>query len=421
MISGASRQWKNRALAAFGLTLLLASGCRSKPSPSTTAGSVNGNPPPAAQGQLTYIQIDVGQGDSELIVAPDGHAMLVDAGPPGREKAILSALQQNGVQKLDYLVESHPHSDHIGSMRKVIEQGPPVDIFLASGYQHNSQVQTRLLETVRDKVIHKGKLVKAGDHFTLGNQVTFDVLEPERPLLKGTDSDPNNNSVVLRINHGNVHFLLTGDMEEPERERLLGSSVDFQSDVLKVSHHGSHNGTDLGFVRRVRPQAALISCEVSNDYKHPHGEALDALNQERVTVYRTDLQGNITVRSDGQSISITTEKQAAVPLTLDGKTTAARLGDRTPAPTKSDEGDLVSPETSSSSHPHARKAGSRDSNAPSPTTSEATGPIIANRNSKVYHLQGEGTRLPAPENRVYFQSEDEAKRAGYRPAQPRSR
>jgi beta-lactamase superfamily II metal-dependent hydrolase len=404
------------------LVLASFSGCRFKTNPASAPSN------PMGAGQLTYVQIDVGQGDSELIVSPDGHAMLVDAGPPGVSDKILAVLRRYGVTRLDYLVESHPHADHIGSMRQVIEGGPEIGTFLASGYRHNSQVQVQLLRAIRDKKI-QGRYARKGDHFTLGDQVTFDVLQPENPLLHGTASDPNNNSVVLRITYGDTHFLLTGDMEEEERERLLTTRIDFQSDVLKAAHHGSRNGIDLGFLRRTRPQYAIISCAVGNDYGHPHPEALSLLNAQRVKIFRTDLEGNLTLTSDGRGIVVSSEKNSPLPVTLSGKETASKMGEVTPRAAP-DEGDLASPPEGNRSRSlsPSTETGQDRRNAPGATTppSEATtsvsgdasgeGAVIGNRRSKVYHLKGMGGALPSPGNRVYFHSEAEAKKAGYHPS-----
>ncbi|MBW3625502.1 MAG: MBL fold metallo-hydrolase [Armatimonadetes bacterium] len=410
------------------ILLLLAAflGCRPQSPPQT--GVSNDVAPVSGEGRLTYVQIDVGQGDSQLIISPDGHAMLVDAGPPGSADEILETLREYGVEKIDLLVESHPHADHIGSMRQVIERGPPVETFLASGYRHNSQVQANLLREIRDRKT-RGKLARKGDVFKLGEHVTVEVLQPEKPLLKGTESDPNNNSVVLRVGYGNTHFLLTGDMEAQERARLLTTREDLQSDVLKAAHHGSHDGIDPGFVRRVRPEYAILSAELGNDYGHPHEETIRILRDSNVEILRTDLHGAITLTSDGNQLAVRTEKNPSVPVTLTGKETAARLGEP-PSRNRSDKGSMDSPreredtrDRRTKSPVPSRREGTREKagesrarvSPPGPRREER-GPVIGNRRSKVYHIEGGGTNLPGPENRVYFGSEAEAREAGFRPA-----
>lgn len=392
------------------LLLALVAGCRPSSPP------VNASAPLPGEGVLTYVQIDVGQGDSQLILSPDGHAMLVDAGPPGAAEEILAVLKQYGVERLDYLVESHPHADHIGSMRQVIEEGPPVETFLASGYRHNSQVQARLLREIRDRKI-TGRLVRKGDTFQLGSYVTVKALQPEQPLIKGTESDPNNNSVVLQVAYGNTRILLTGDMEREERARLLTIKDDIQSDVLKVAHHGSHDGIDLGFIRRVRPKYAVISAERGNDYGHPHEETVKILKNAGTHILRTDLHGTLTLTSDGSSWNVMSEKNPPVSVNLTGREIEKRLGRARPATEESEPSSPPgSKEAKRDRQPDRRTGGVVETRSDPDSREEKEGSIIGNRNSKVYHVQGSGTTLPAPKNRVYFRSEEEASEAGFRPA-----
>jgi competence protein ComEC len=385
--------------------LPLSCGRRASPGPAAL-------PPGPVAGQLVYTQIDVGQGDSELIVSPDGHAMLVDAGLPGNAERIMAVLRERGVTRLDLAVASHPHNDHIGSMDDIVRQ-VLIGQFLDSGFNYGSAAQRRLLEALKERHV-PFKLARPGQSYPLGERVTLAVLAPRDPLLKGTDSDPNNNSVVLKVLYGGVRILLTGDMEEAERERLYADNADLAAEVYKVAHHGSHNGTDRELLERVRPRVALISCAVGNDYHHPHAEALEALASAQVAIYRTDLQGTITLTTDGRSWQVRTEKQATIPLTTPGReiSLGGRLepraagGTRTPA--SREPADV----------PRARSGASAAVDGAQPAAAGgSSGPvsIIGNLRTKVYHV-GRSGRLPAPANRVYFRSEAEARRAGYRPA-----
>jgi competence protein ComEC len=384
----------------FGCMRRDAPPARTPPSPTTapdaTRQEARGSNP------LRYLQLDIGQGDAELLVSPDGHAMLVDGGPPGRAETILAALQSQGVSRLDAVVATHPHNDHIGSLDEIVRQ-VPVASFLDSGYVHGSQPQRQLLEAIKARSV-PFKLARPGTRFTLGADVSVDVLGPMEPLLKGTDSDPNNNSVILKVTHGQVRFLITGDIEEPGRERLFEAGADLRAEVYKVSHHGSRNGTDREFMERVRPRLALISCASGNDYGHPHPEAIQALTSAGATIYRTDLQGALTVASDGRSWRVETERQAPVLVTISGRELAA----------------AGSPAVL---HEPPGPAPSRASSRPGPDVAVDTVPstaarVIGNRRSKIYHIGADG-RLPAPENRIYFGSEAEARRAGYRPSRER--
>lgn len=373
----------------------LSCGRRAAPGGPTSGPAPALGPAGPAAGQLVYTQIDVGQGDSELIVSPDGHAMLVDAGLPGNVDRVMEALRSRGVTRLDVAVATHPHNDHIGSMDDIVRQ-VPIGQFLDSGFNYGSTAQRRLLEAIKERRV-PFKLARPGQSYSLGDQVRIAALAPSDPLLTGTDSDPNNNSVVLKVTYGRVRFLLTGDMEEAERRRLYDANADLAAEVYKVAHHGSHNGTDRELLDRVRPRVALISCAIGNDYHHPHAEALEALASAQAAIYRTDLQGTITLTTDGRTWQVRTAKQATIPLTtpggeISGSGAGVTAGRRPPS------------------------AGSGSSGGTATDGGAAgSGQVIGNRRTRVYHVGARG-RLPAPENRVYFRSAQEAEQAGYRPA-----
>lgn len=349
---------------------------------------------PAAK-QLVYTQIDIGQGDSELIVSPDGHSMLVDAGLPGNADRVMATLQDRGVTRLDFAVATHPHNDHIGSMDDIVRR-VSIGQFLDSGFNYGSTAQRRLLEAIKERRV-PFKLARPGQSYSLGDQVRISVLAPSDPLLTGTDSDPNNNSVVLKLTYGRVRFVLTGDMEDAERQRLYDANADLTAEIYKVAHHGSHNGTDRELLDRVRPRVALISCALGNDYRHPHAEALQALASAQAAIYRTDLQGTITLTTDGRTWQVGTEKRATIPLTTpDGEMHGSGAGV---------SADRRSPGTGTGSSGGTSTDGG----------AAGFGQVIGNRRTKVYHMGG-GGRLPAPENRIYFRSAREAEQAGYRPA-----
>jgi competence protein ComEC len=364
------------------LLAALVAGC-ARPDPSPRPATPTSAPAAVAGRPLTYVQIDVGQGDSSLLVTPDGHSMLVDGGPPGRAEAIGKALQAHQVDRLDVVVASHPHNDHIGSLDDIVRE-VPVERVLDSGFNYGSDAQKRLLLAVKERQV-RFELARTGQSFSLGEHVTVSVLAPREPLITKSESDPNNNSVVLKVTYGGIRLLLTGDMEEKERERLYGDDADLTAEVYKVSHHGSHDGTDDDLLRRVQPRVALISCERGNDYGHPHREAIQALTSAGAQIYRTDLQGTLTLTSDGRTWQVATARGATADVRRAGRELAG-------------EG------------PSGRGPGSQTHVAAKPDR----GTVIGNRRSKVYHVGG-GGRLPSPENRVLFKTEEEARRAGYRP------
>lgn len=242
--------------------------------------------------------IDVGQADSILIQMPSGDTMLIDAGNVADGDVIVNYLKSQGVKKIDILVATHPHEDHIGGMVAVLGAFAVGRVW-DSGYNHGSKTQQVFLETVKNKNLQYGK-PKRGYTRDIG-QVHIAVLAPGPTFITGTDSDANNNSLVLRITFGEVSMLFTGDMEKEER-----ATIDKwpKSNVLKVAHHGSKNGTDTDFSNAVSPIYAIISYGLDNPYGHPHSEAVNALSEAGSQIYSTGQQGTIIVSTNGKTVNI---------------------------------------------------------------------------------------------------------------------
>ncbi|MDR0649049.1 MAG: MBL fold metallo-hydrolase [Synergistaceae bacterium] len=245
---------------------------------------------------LSFYAFDVGQGDSFLFRFPDGSNALVDSGTRKSAGKLVAKLRRLGVSKIDLVVATHPHADHIGGMKDVInsfEVGKVWD----SGYNHGSPVQREMLETIRDKKIRFGR-PRAGFVEKRGG-ATIEVLAPKQPI-SGTQSDPNNNSIVLRVAYGEVSFLMTGDIEEAGRARAGPFP---KSSVLKAAHHGSANGTDDKLMTDVRPEIAVLSYGRGNQYGHPHKAVLKLLKKHGTRVYAT-ADGDITITTDGKTLDV---------------------------------------------------------------------------------------------------------------------
>ena len=305
----------------FLLCALSPLGCRSGRGPEAPqpAPVVPGPPGPPRAGSaaapLTVSFVDIGQGDATLIQTPSGKNILIDSGPAAGREALLQYLEDRNVRELEAIIATHPHLDHIGNMPQVLEAVPVVREFLDSGLVTGSPAQERMLRAIKAKrvkfsIVSRGLVGTTRD---LGDGVTLKLLQPRAPLLTKTDSDPNNNSVVVLLTRGRVRFLLTGDMEEDEREKRLypDNQGELPAEIYKVAHHGSRNGTDDAFMQRVQPKEAVISCGVANDYGHPHPEAMAALAKVGARVWRTDEQGTIVVTTDGEDYDVTTLGKSA--------------------------------------------------------------------------------------------------------------
>ena len=252
----------------------------------------------ALNAPFTVHVIDVGQGDS-ILVKNGEHAMLIDAGERGNDQKILDYLRANSVEKLDYIVATHPHSDHIGSMPKVIE-GIEVDNVIMPKLPKSMVPTTSIYQKLIKAVKASGAKVisaKAGDTYTLGD-AKITVVGPV-----GTPDDLNNASVVLKVVYGKNSFLFTGDAEAKSEKQILANGADIKADVLKLGHHGSSTSTSEEFLRVVSPSLALISCGKDNDYGHPHKETLEKLEKYNIPYERTDIKGTIVVGSDGEHLS----------------------------------------------------------------------------------------------------------------------
>lgn len=304
--------------------------------------------------------IDVGQALSVLVEC-DGQFMLYDGGNVDDGSLVVSYLQKQGVEQLQYVFCSHAHEDHVGGLAAVMAKFPA-----GHAYSPVTEGSTKCFNDFVKYTQQQGlqlEVPSVGTVWPLGS-ATVTMLGPVTQY-----SETNNTSLVLRIDYGDTSFLLTGDMENTAETDLVNSGANLKADVLQVGHHGSSTSTGYLFLNAVLPEMGVISCGTGNKYGHPHEETLSILRDAKVDVYRTDLQGTITIGSDGQNFTVGTER--FVP-----------------------DSQLNPTDPSSSS-----------------TAQQA---YIGNVNSKKFHLPT-CANLPAEKNQILFSSYDEAIAAGYTP------
>jgi beta-lactamase superfamily II metal-dependent hydrolase len=254
-------------------------------------------------GRLSAYFLDVGQGDSSVIIFGDT-VILIDAGEIDMGDRVVHDLRELEVTRIDLLVATHPHSDHIGGMQTVLDNFP-VGQVLDPGVPHTSTLYEQFLETIDKKKIPY-KVAVQGDTIDLDPALRIDVLSPPE---KRSGDDLNTNSLVLRISYGTITILFMGDAGDEAENVLVRSGYSLDARILKVGHHGSlHSGSPV-FINRVHPETAIISVGQDNPYGHPHKAALDTLNDAGAFIYRTDRDGTIMVRTDGTSYIVKTDRE----------------------------------------------------------------------------------------------------------------
>jgi len=249
-----------------------------------------------ASNKLTVNYIDVGQGDSIFIQTPSGKTMLIDAGVPEMGNKVVNYIKSQGINKIDIIIATHPHSDHIGGIPAVIKNFEIGKVY-APKVTHTTKTYENFLNAVKDKGL-KITSAKAGMDLDLGEGVTAKVLAPNKDKYDNL----NNYSVVVKITYKDTSFLFTGDAEKESEQEMLNKGYDLKADVLKIGHHGSSSSTTSAFLQAVSPKYAVISCGQGNSYGHPHKEIIEKLKSLNITVYRTDQQGTIIAVSDGKTI-----------------------------------------------------------------------------------------------------------------------
>lgn len=316
-----------QAATAFVLiTCILCAGCLDDLSFPDFSGIVR-QQPVITDGKLKAYILDVGQGDSAVVFFGNT-TILIDAGEVDEGDVVVRDLKALGVKKIDLLVATHPHSDHIGGMQNVLSAFP-VDRVLDTGMPHTSSLYENFLTTIEEKNI-RYTVAEQGETIDLDPALRVLVLSPPKDKV---GDDLNENSIVLRISYGTVDLLFTGDAGKEAENALLKTGYPIDAEVLKVGHHGSSGSTGKEFLVRVNPGAAVISVGAGNPYGHPHEETLDTLDAAGVAVYRTDRDGTVLVTSDGAAYSITTTKGASAGLTLAPPATTATARATTAAAT----------------------------------------------------------------------------------------
>ena len=303
--------------------------------------------------------IDVGQGDSILLESED-EFVLIDAGEKEYGSAVVKYIKSRGAKKLKYVIATHPHTDHIGGMAKVLDS-ISAENFITSETDQSTKTWLNVLDTVDKKDINYIDAV-AGSTYSFG-EAAFTILAP----LGSGYSGYNDYSVVTKVTCGDVSFMLTGDAEKTSEKEMLKSGEDLSSDVLKCGHHGSSTSSTAGFLKAVDPKYAVISCGVDNDYGHPHKETLKKLSLLSCPVYRTDEMGTVIAQTDGVTVSFTHADGTAIP---------------------------------------------------TPAIPDYSGPdyYVGNKNSHVFHLPTcSGAKSMSEKNRVELKSRDEAIAQGYTP------
>lgn len=262
------------------------------------------------QSQMEVHFLDVGQADCILVKAGES-AMLIDAGKNEDGGVIASYLDAQGITKLDYVIGTHPHEDHIGGLDVVIQTYDVAHVILPEKI-HTSVTFEDVLTAIENKNLQITQ-AKAGDTYPLGG-ASFTVLAPNGEYKE----DLNNWSVGIRLVFGSNSFVMTGDAERAAEEDMCANGLELSADVLKAGHHGSETSSSDAFLDAVAPSYAVISCGKDNQYGHPDQSLLNRLNKRNIQIFRTDEQGTVIAISDGSEITWSTLPSTSMP----GQTTA---------------------------------------------------------------------------------------------------
>ncbi len=246
--------------------------------------------------------IDVRQGDAVFIQLPDGRNMLVDAGARGSESAIMEYLRGAGVKKIDFIVGTHPHEDHIGSIDDVIKNFEIGEVIMPEATT-NTRVFYDLLQTIKDRGLEIKK-ARAGVSIFNEGGLSATLLAPQKREYESL----NNYSAVILLKYQDIAFLLTGDAEAESEKEVLSAGYNLKAQVLKISHHGSNSSTTSKFLQAVSPAYAVISVGADNDYNHPHPVILDRLAKSGAITLRTDQRGTIVFETDGRVVNYSTSR-----------------------------------------------------------------------------------------------------------------
>jgi competence protein ComEC len=247
------------------------------------------------KGKLIIHFIDVGQGDAILLMA-DNQTLLIDSGSESSKNQFLDYLERTGTQKLNYIIATHPHEDHIGNMKYVIPKYG-VEKFYAPKITSDTDCYKSMVSALI-KANKKITIATAGMSLKLGEQVLCEILAPNNSSYDNI----NNYSVVVKVTFNNTIFLLTGDAEKESEAEMLAKNYILKADVLKIGHHGSSTSTSYEFLESVNPQICIVSCGLHNSYGHPDNKILQMVKQNNTPLLRTDLDGNIVLESDGKII-----------------------------------------------------------------------------------------------------------------------
>jgi len=241
--------------------------------------------------------IDVDQGDS-ILIQSENQTLLIDAGENNMGERVVSYIQSLGITSLDYVIGTHPHSDHIGGLDLVIDSFDVGKVILPA-VNHTSKT----FEDVLIAIKKQGKKITkpvVGEKYNLGD-ATFQIIAPNSK----TYDDLNDYSVGVRVEYGKTHYVFAADADSVSEQEMSSKGIDISADVLKLNHHGSRYSNSSEFLDAVNPAYAVISVGKENSYGHPHEEVLAEMKRRNISVYRTDESGTIIITSDGTQIGFT--------------------------------------------------------------------------------------------------------------------